>query len=130
MSWHGRRGEQTHGRDPVMVEGDVQPTVDVEAGGEDLGAVAPHTACSPLPVCCRGTGATPEGVSMNAVLIVPKVSLRVVTNPEGAEDAVLASSPGAQRVRGERGQQRVGWQGRQGRLQEYEEHISFYGSNH
>ncbi len=61
---------------------------------------------------------------MNAVLVISKVSLGVVAHPESAEDAVLASSPGAQGVRGECGQQRVDWKGRQRRLQKHKGYIS------
>lgn len=75
VSWHGRRGEQTHSHDSIVVEGDVQSTVDIEAGGEDLGAVASHAARSPLPWRRCRTGATPEDVSVNAVLVVREVGL-------------------------------------------------------
>lgn len=46
------RGVQTHSSNSILVERNVQPTVYIETWGEDLGAVAPHTARSPLPGCC------------------------------------------------------------------------------
>lgn len=67
---------------------------------------------------------------MNAVLVIPKVSLRVVAGPEGAKDAVLASSPGAEGMRRERGQQRVDRQRRQRRLWRHRGHISSDGLEH
>lgn len=66
---------QAQSGDSILVQGDVEPAVDIEAGGEDLRAVAPHTACPSLPGRCCGTGATPEDVPMNTVLIIPEVSL-------------------------------------------------------
>lgn len=107
---------QAQGGDPVLVQGDVESAVDVEARGEVLGAVAPHAARPPLPGRDYGAGAAPEGISMNAVLIVPKISLGVVANPEGTEDADLAASPGAEGVSRECGQKGVGREGGQGRL--------------
>lgn len=110
--------------DPILVQRDVEPAVDVMAGGEDLRAVAPHAPCPSLPRRHRRTGATTEGVPMNAVLVIPEVGLRVVARPESAEDAHLASSPGAEGVRGERGQQRMSWERRQRRLREHTGDVS------
>lgn len=117
MSRHARRGEQTHGGDAVLVQQDAESSVDVEAGGQHLGAVASNAACPLLPGRGGRTGATPEDVAVDAVLVVCEVGLRVVARAEGAEDAVLAGSPGAEGVRGERRQQRVDWQGGQRKLQ-------------
>lgn len=72
---HGCGCEQTQGGDSILVQGDVQSTVEIQAGGEDLGAVAPDAARPPLPRSRHGTGATPEHVSMNAELVVCKVGL-------------------------------------------------------
>lgn len=52
VSRHGGGSVQAHSSDTILVEGNVEPTVDGEAGGENLGAVTPHTACPPLPRCC------------------------------------------------------------------------------
>lgn len=64
--------------DSVLVQGDVEPAVHVETRGDDLRAVAPHTPRPLLPGRRHGTGSTPEGIPVKAVLVVPKVSLRVV----------------------------------------------------
>lgn len=115
ISRHRCRGVQAQRGDSVLVQGNVEPAISIETRGEDLRAVAPHAARPPLPGCYRWVGATPEGVPMNAVLVV-SVSLRVDACPERAEDADLASSSGAKGVRRERGQQGVDWQRRWGRL--------------
>ena len=43
---------QAHSGDSILVKGNIEPTIDGEAGGEDLGAVTPHTARPSLPGCC------------------------------------------------------------------------------
>lgn len=53
VSSHGGRSVQAHCRDSILVEGNVESAVDIEAWGEDLGAVAPHAARPPLPGCCH-----------------------------------------------------------------------------
>lgn len=87
---------ETQSGRPVLIQGDVEPAVDIVAGREDLRAVAAHTARPPFPGCRHGAGPTPEGVAVNTVLVVPEVGFGVVSRPERAEDTDLASSPGAE----------------------------------
>lgn len=87
---------QTQSGSAVLIQGDVEPAVDIVAGREDLRAVAAHAACPPFPGRRHGAGPTPEGIAVNTVLVVPKVGFRVVSRTKRAEDADLASSPGAE----------------------------------
>lgn len=89
---------ETQGGSAVLIQGDVEPAVDIVAGREDLRAVAAHAACPPFPGCRHGAGPTPESVAVDTVLIVPEVGFGVVSRSERAKDADLASPPGAEWV--------------------------------
>lgn len=73
---------ETQSGGAVLVQGDVEPAVDIVAGREDLRAVAAHTSSPPFPGRRHGTGPAAEGVAVNAVLVVPEVGFRVVPRTE------------------------------------------------
>lgn len=57
----------------VLIQGDVESAIDIVAGREDLRAVAAHTARPPFPGRRHGASPTSEGVTVNTVLVIPKV---------------------------------------------------------
>lgn len=110
---------QADSGDAVLVQGDVETSVDVETGGEDLGAMAPHAACPfvlVLPVGADGGAcpAPPHDVPMNTVLVIPEVGIGGGTGSEG-EDTGLAATARAERVGRHGSKERVDGHGRRGR---------------
>ena len=116
--WQRGGGVQPQRGHSILVQGDVESAVDVEAGGEHLGAVAPYAARPLLvPRGDSGTSTTPHNVPMETVLVVTKVGLGIVAWTE-SEDADLAASAGAEGVGGQGGQEGVHRQRRRGDLQD------------